>query len=123
MYASTANTLNRGLLMNKIITKVNEILKSVDNLIEFEEQVQTLMYETFSEIVGEVFTSLNLESKKVSQKKSWKVERNDERNIQFLFGNVTYKRTLMYDLKGAPRYPLDELLGVRKNKDIVLWLN
>jgi len=29
-----------------------ELLKKTNNLIEFEEQVQLLMYDTFSELVG-----------------------------------------------------------------------
>ena len=45
--------------MERIITRIYEILKETNNLIEFEEQVQLLMYDTFSNLVGEVFSKLN----------------------------------------------------------------
>ncbi len=41
---------------------------------------------------------------------------SDEKSIQFIFGDVRYRRTLMYDKKGNPRYPLDEVLGFRKRQ-------
>ena len=41
------------------------------------------------------------------------------KSIQFIFGDVRYRRTLMYDKKGNPRYPLDEFLGLESGKDIV----
>lgn len=51
--------LVRGLLMKSIITRIYEILKGTNNLIEFEEQVQLLMYETFANLIGEVFSEMN----------------------------------------------------------------
>jgi len=45
--------------MERIITRIYEILKETNNLFEFEEQVQLLMYDTFSSLVGEVFSKLN----------------------------------------------------------------
>lgn len=51
--------LERGLLMKSIITRIYEILKGTNNLIEFEEQVQLLMYETFANLIGEVFSEMN----------------------------------------------------------------
>lgn len=45
--------------MENIITRIYELLKETENLIEFEEQVQLLMYETFSNLIGEVFSSIN----------------------------------------------------------------
>src|SRR5690625_7450799 len=50
------------------------------------------------------------------QDANWKVERNDYKNIQFIFGNVRYRRTLMYDDNGKPHYPLDSWLGFRKKQ-------
>ena len=44
--------LERGLLMKNIIARVYEIIKETHSLIEFEEQVQLLMHDTFSTIVG-----------------------------------------------------------------------
>src|SRR5690625_288293 len=45
--------------MLHIITRINELLKKTNSLVEFEEQVQLLMYDTFADLVGEVFTQLN----------------------------------------------------------------
>src|SRR5690625_5229579 len=102
--------------MERIITRIYELLKETNNLIEFEEQLQLLMYDTFADLVGEVFTKINQVIKEQKQEENWKVERNDEKGIQFIFGNVRYKRTLMYDDKSNPRYPLDEWLGLRKRQ-------
>ena len=102
--------------MEHIISRIYELLKKTNNLIEFEEQVQLLMYETFADLVGEVFTQLNKVIKEEKQEENWKVERNDEKSIQFIFGNVRYRRTLMHDENGESRYPLDEWLGFRKGQ-------
>src|SRR5690625_2254298 len=74
------------------------------------------MYDTFSDLVGEVFTQLNEVIKEEKRKENWKVERNDTKGVQFIFGEVPLSRTLMYDNEGNPRYPLDEWLGFRKHQ-------
>ena len=102
--------------MDKIISRIYEILKETNNLIEFEEQIQLLMHDTFVTLVGEVFSQVNQVVKVQKQAESWKVERNDEKGIQFIFGEVRYNRTLMHDENGDPRYPLDEWLGFRKRQ-------
>ncbi len=54
------------------------------------------MYDTFSNLVGEVFTKINQVIKEKKQEENWKVERNDEKGIQFIFGNVsTNERSCM----------------------------
>src|SRR5699024_4409900 len=83
-----ANTFERGLPMECIVTRIYELLKETNNLIEFEEQLQLLMYDTFANLVGEVFTKINQVIKDQKQEENWKVERNDEKEIQFIFGNV-----------------------------------
>ncbi len=55
-----------------------------------------------------VFSRVNEALKKKKQDEGWKVERNDQRSIQFLFDTVTFTRTLMTDPKGNAHYPLDE---------------
>src|SRR5690625_1486533 len=102
--------------MERIISRIYELLKETNNLIEFEEQVQLLMHDTFADLVGEVFSRMNQVIKEQKQAENWKVERNDSKGIQFIFGDVRYRRTLMYDDKGDPRYPLDEWLGFRKRQ-------
>ena len=102
--------------MENIISRIYELLKETNNLIEFEEQIKLLMYNTFADLVGEVFNQLNEVIKEQKQAENWKVERNDQKGIQFVFGDVRFRRTLMYDDKGNPRYPLDEWLGLRKHQ-------
>lgn len=102
--------------MDIIIARIYKILKETDNLIEFEEQIQLLMHETFTKLVGDVFNQINSIIKKQKQDENWTVSRNDEKGITFMFGEVRFKRTLMQDLEGVSRYPLDEWLGFRKRQ-------
>lgn len=83
--------------MDKIITRIYELIKETNNLIAFEEQLQILMYETFASLVGDVFTHINQVIKENNQMENWTVERNDDKTIQFIFGSVRFKRTLMHD--------------------------
>lgn len=51
-----------------------------------------------------MLSKINQIIKEEKQVENWKVKRNDEKRIQFIFGDVRYTRTLMYDDKGNPRY-------------------
>src|SRR5690625_1399314 len=102
--------------MDLIITKIYELLKETDYLIEFEEQVEILMHQTFANLVGDVFTQVNHVIKESKQLDNWKVECSDPRRVQFIFGEVQVNHTLMHDENGSPRYPLDEWLGIRKRQ-------
>jgi hypothetical protein len=104
----------RGLLMGNIISKIYELLKGTSNLIEFEESIQIYMYDVFASLLGDVFTQLNEVIKEQKQGMGWTVERSDWKNIQFTFGTVRYRHTLMHDQKGESHYPLDEWLGLHK---------
>lgn len=108
--------LERGLLMEQIISNIYKILKETDHLIEFEEKLHLLMYELFTSLVGDVFTHVNKIIKEQKQAEGWKVERSDDKGVYFTFGEVRFNRTLMYDKNGDPRYPLDEWLGIRKRQ-------
>lgn len=74
------------------------------------------MYETFANLVGEIFIQMNHVVKEQKQAENQKVERNDTKGIQIIFGHVRFSRTLMYDDKGNPRYLLDEWLGLRQRQ-------
>lgn len=100
--------------MDKIISKIYEILKDSANLMEAEENLSRLMHRFFADALEKVLSQLNETIKKQKQGEGWKVERNDQRSIQFLFGTVTFTRTLMTDPNGNPHYPLDEWLGIQK---------
>ncbi|MGG5252062.1 ISLre2 family transposase [Neobacillus sp. SM06] len=102
--------------MEKIITKIYKLIKESENLIILEERLQLLMYEVFSQLLGEVFNHMNQAIVKEKQKADWKVERNDPKTVQFTFGTIRFNHTLMHDNEGHPVYPFDELLGLRKHQ-------
>lgn len=100
--------------MDTIISRLFELIKGTNDLIELEEQVQLYMYDVFASLMGDVLTQLNRVERKKKQEIGWTVQREDHKTIQFIFGPVRFERTLMHDEKGNPRYPLDEWLGLRK---------
>ncbi len=99
--------------MKTIISELEKIIHQTSDLIDFEEKVRLLMYDTFASKVGEVFTLMNRVIVKQKQKEGWTVERSDEREIQFTFGVVRFTHTLMYDSEGTPHYPFDEWIGFK----------
>jgi len=103
----------RGLLMDRIITKLYEIIKESSDLIATEESIQLYMYEVFTELVGDIFTHMNQVIKEQKQGEGWKVKRDDWKTVQFIFGPVRYRRTLMVDQESQNHYPLDDWLGIR----------
>lgn len=102
--------------MEKIISKIYEIIKRTDNLIELEESVRTYMYEVFASLLGDVFTQLDQVIKIQKQEEGWTVIRADEKTVQFTFGSVTFRHTSMRDGKGNCRHPFDKWLGLRKHQ-------
>src|SRR5699024_1887505 len=100
--------------MNKIISKVYQIIKDASNLIETEEAIQRYMYDVFAQMMGQDFTNINQVIKEQKQDEGWKVKREDWKTIQFIIGPVRYHRTLMMDSDNKNQYPLDEWLGIRK---------
>src|SRR5699024_12054583 len=90
--------IERGLLMEHIITKIHNLIKDTKDLISFEEQVKVLMYETFADLVSETFTHLNKVMKEKAREKKYIVECINSSTIQFSFGSVTYQRTLFKDI-------------------------
>lgn len=99
--------------MDKIISDIYEILKSSSNPIELEQTIQAFMWQLISEAMEIILDQINQTIKEEKQKQGWKVKRNDARTIQYVFGPVQYKRTLMEDPTGENHYPLDEWLGIK----------
>ncbi|RCS34177.1 UPF0236 family transposase-like protein [Heyndrickxia coagulans] len=95
-----------------IISIIAGLLKDTKSLIEFEEQLKLLMQKAFTQWVGEIFEELDKIIKQEKLEEGWVYCRSDNRNIQFLFGSVTFKRSLMHDKRGNSHYPLDEWLGL-----------
>ncbi|WP_146550849.1 UPF0236 family transposase-like protein [Rummeliibacillus suwonensis] len=81
--------------MSKIISEIYGLIKKTENLIELEEHLQLLMYQVFSEILGDIFTQLDQVIVKTKQQENWVVKRKDSKTIQFIFGVVTFQHTLM----------------------------
>lgn len=94
--------------MENIISKIAELLKDTKSLIDFEEQFNIFMQEVFTQLVGDVFVKLDRMITEQKLEEGWEYCRRDGRSIQFLFGNVYFKRTLMHD-RGEIR--------------IILWMN
>lgn len=61
-----------------------------------------------------MFSQVNQVVKEQKQSEGWTVGRNDEKGMTCTFGEARFRRTLMHDEQGNPRYPLDEWLGFRK---------
>lgn len=117
MYALTGKYIvERGFLMEKIISEVYKIIKSTNNPIELEESVRMYMYEVFASLLGDAFTRINQALKLQKQESGWTVSRNDPKTVQFTFGAVTFHHTLMKDPDGKSHYPFDEWLGLRKHQ-------
>ncbi|MCR2848044.1 UPF0236 family protein, partial [Heyndrickxia coagulans] len=95
-----------------IISIIAGLLKDTKSLMEFEEQLKLLMQKAFTQWVGEIFEELDKTIKQEKLEEGWVYCRSDNRNIQFLFGSVTFKRSLMHDKRGNSHYPLDEWLGL-----------
>ena len=100
--------------MDNIISRLYRLIKDTNNLIELEESIQIYMHEVFTSLLGDVFTQLNQVKKEEKQKKGWVVKREDWKMIQFTFGSVQFRHTLMGDEKGDSHYPFDEWIGLRK---------
>jgi hypothetical protein len=98
--------------MDRIISDIYEIMKGSSNPIELEQEIQTFMWQLISEAMETILAQINQTIKEEKQKQGWKVKRNDARTIQYVFGPVQYKRSLMEDPNGENHYPLDEWLGI-----------
>ncbi|RCS34181.1 hypothetical protein DN050_14100 [Heyndrickxia coagulans] len=95
-----------------IISIIAGLLKDTKSLMEFEEQIKILMQKVFTQWVGDVFEELDKTIKQKKLEEGWEYCRSDNRSVQFLFGSVTFKRSLMRDKRGNSHYPLDECLGL-----------
>ncbi|MGY0695049.1 ISLre2 family transposase, partial [Virgibacillus sp. FSP13] len=102
--------------MGNIISELLRLIKDTDNLIEMEESLRLFMYEVFASHLGEVFSKLDQVVKQKKQALGWKVKREDWKTIQFTFGSVRFRHTLMSDEKGDSSYPFDEWMGFRKHQ-------
>lgn len=63
--------IERGFLMEDIISKIYDLIKSTDNLIEFEERMQIYIYQVFISLLGDVLSQLNEGIKKKKQEHLW----------------------------------------------------
>lgn len=102
--------------METIISRLYALIKETNNLVDLEESIRLYMYEVFASQMGEVFTQINKVIKAEKQKLGWTVEREDWKTVQFTFGAVRFRHTLMHDLKGDSHYPFDEWAGLRKSQ-------
>ncbi|WKB36004.1 hypothetical protein QS257_01445 [Terrilactibacillus sp. S3-3] len=73
-----------------IIKDLFDIWKRKKNLIDFETGAVQVMYEWMCQAAWRMLTDMNRALTRLKQKEGWKVERTDERTLQFLFGPVTF---------------------------------
>ncbi|WKB34970.1 UPF0236 family protein [Terrilactibacillus sp. S3-3] len=97
-----------------IIKDLFDIWKRKRNLVDFETGAVQVMYEWMGQAVGRMLTEMNRALTRLKQNEGWKVERTDERRLQFLFGPVTFSHTLMIAPNHQRLYPLDRLMKWRK---------
>lgn len=91
---------------------MEKIMKGSLDPIELEKNIQAYMWKIATEAMETVLGQINQTIKEENQKQGWKVKRNDYRTVQYIFGSVQYKRTLMEDPNGENHYPLDKWLGI-----------
>ena len=65
--------------MEKIITKIHNLIKETGDLIAFEEAIKHLMEETFTKLVSDAFVHMNEPTKEKAQKENHKFVRNHEK--------------------------------------------
>ncbi|WKB35426.1 UPF0236 family protein [Terrilactibacillus sp. S3-3] len=94
----------------EIIKDLFDIWKKKKNLIDFETGAVQVMYEWMCQAVGRMLTDMNCALTRLKQKEGWKVERTDERTLQFLFGPVTFSHRLIIAPNQQSVYPLDKLM-------------
>lgn len=95
------------------MTEIVEILKSSNDLLEAELKILRLFSSLLCEALG---TSLEQLDQELEKDANVKVLRRDQRTIQFLFGEVTFKRRLVEETGGYHVYLLDRHLEIKPRK-------
>lgn len=95
-----------------IVSEILEKLKECQNLSEVEEHLTLLFCEFFADSLGQ---NLELLDKFLIQpylEEGWSIDRLEERQVNFLFGTVTFKRRRLRKVGEKSFIPLDKALGL-----------
>lgn len=102
--------------MKTIVTEILKRIKSAENGIERDEKILQYFTEIFGQCVKQAFEAIDEEVAKRYKERGYRIEGRDSRSIQYLFGDVTFKRRRMKkdDAKGI--YPFDKEMGLGKHQ-------
>jgi hypothetical protein len=102
--------------MESIVAEIMKIMKGANDSISCEEQLKTCWSVMFCEAVMLALDRIDDELAEQWKADGWYVERRDERTVVSSFGAVRFKRRRMERDGESGKYPLDEMLGLRKYK-------
>ena len=93
-----------------------KIMKGANDSISCEEQLKAYWSVMVCQVVALALDRIDEELAEQWKADGWYVERRDERTVVSSFGAVQFKRRRMQRDGEPGRYPLDEMLGLRKYK-------
>ena len=96
--------------MNQLENKLVKLAFTAKTNIDFEKQMNQLIYQEVSQTVKHVFERIDGQLIANTKAQGYKIERKDSRTIQFAFGDVEFSRRL-YKQGKKSLYALDEYLG------------
>lgn len=102
--------------MRNIVAELVEILKRETDFLEKERQMMIFLYGIMQEIVRQAFSALDQELAGRYTAKGYKIDRNSERTMTFLFGTLPFTRRRLVGPTREVVYPLDSFLGIQKKR-------
>lgn len=102
--------------MKTIVAEILKRIKSAENAIERDEKILQYFAEVFGECVKQAFEAIDEEVSNQHKEQGYRVERRDSRSIQYLFGDVTFKRRRMKRADAKGIYPFDREMGLGKHQ-------
>lgn len=95
--------------MNSIVSVTQNLLKTSQSFIHFEEQLVPCIAEL---VCAQVAEALEAYDETLCLHQGQHILRRDSRSIQCLFGTLVFRRRLVQDDTGRSFYPLDQALGL-----------
>lgn len=96
--------------MSHLVQEILNLIATKEDNLTFEEMVYDLFSREFSIVMAKVLENLDKRLIPKMQAEGYLMKRKDQRNIEFLFGNVCFTRRLWKRGKEYI-YPLDQLMG------------
>src|SRR5699024_4855427 len=108
--------LERGLLMDNIISEIVEIINNNPSLMDIEMAVETYFTEVLSQVFSRALERRSSDLILEYKEKGFEIDRIEERTVQFSFGPVVLKRRRMRKKGEKNIVPLDIAIGLEKHK-------